>query len=159
MEIATAEPILDAVPPRRLTKRTPDVSFHLTLLGLSAAVIVLAVILRIEGERQVVLPVVGIPLPGVCTSQRLLGLDCPGCGFTRSFISLGHGDFQSAWQFNPAGILGFLFVLAQIPYRTIQWVRIRRGQAEWRCRPIGEIIFWCFLAALLMQWMVRLAPA
>src|SRR5688500_3927623 len=110
MQIVTAELVAESEPQRRVAQCGCDAPFHLVLLGLSTAVLVLSGILRVQGERQVMLPLVDIPLPGVCTSQRWFGLDCPGCGLTRCFVSIGHGDLLAAWHFNPAGILGFVLV-------------------------------------------------
>ncbi len=155
MQVVVAEQIVAAQPPPRLARRATDASFHATLLGLSAAVLVLSVVLRVAGERQVMLPFVDIPLPGVCTYQRWFGLDCPGCGLTRCFVSIGHGDLSAAWRFNPAGILGFVLVAVQIPYRSAQLMRVRRGAAELQFSWIGQILFWAFFALLLVQWTVR----
>src|SRR5688500_11578668 len=82
-------------------------SFHLTILGLALMVLALAAAMQVQGERQVLLPLVGIPLPELCYWRRLFGVDCPGCGLTRCFISLAHLDAAQAWHFNPAGIALF----------------------------------------------------
>jgi hypothetical protein len=140
-----------------LARARPDPSFHMTLFVISTAVILLSLLLRVEGERQVVVPLVDLPLPEVCTSQRLLGLDCLGCGLTRSFISIGHGDLLAAWRFNPAGLLGFVIMAAQIPWRAAQWIRIRRGLPELQLKLVGSFLLGTFAAVLLVQWLVRMA--
>lgn len=133
----------------------PNQRYHATFLLVSFGVLSLSFILSTEGERQVVLPLVNVPLPSLCTAQRLLGIDCPGCGLTRCFISLAHGDVPRAWHFNPAGFLLFGLVAAQIPYRCLQLWRIRRGAQELRPRYIN-LLLWIVVAALLTQWIVRM---
>lgn len=41
----------------------------------------------------------------ICISQRLLGLECPGCGITRAIQHFIHGNFAIAWQFNKLVVL------------------------------------------------------
>ena len=38
-----------------------------------------------------------------CVSVVAFGQECPGCGLTRSFAAMGHGDFESARALNPLG--------------------------------------------------------
>ena len=137
------------------TPSVPDASFHVVLLGSSAAVLILSCVLQVAGERQVMVPIVNVALPGVCTSQRWFQLDCPGCGLTRSFVSIGHGNFPAAWHFNPAGLLGFVLVAVQLPYRAAQLLRIRRGRTELQFGWIGQILFGSFFCLLLGQWVMR----
>lgn len=51
----------------------------------------------------------------VCPLFKLTGFACPGCGLTRGFHALFHGDVLSALHFNAlipvwAGIFGYLFL-------------------------------------------------
>lgn len=130
-------------------------SYHATLLLLSLAVIVLAVVLRVPDEQNVALPGISTPLPTLCTMRRLLGIDCPGCGLTRCFISLAHGSLARAWHFNPAGLLLFALVAAQIPFRAVQLWRIRRGKPELNASRCNWLLL-VFAAALIGQWIVKL---
>lgn len=38
-----------------------------------------------------------------CPSMQVLGLPCPGCGMTRSCLSLLRGDWAASWRLNPFG--------------------------------------------------------
>src|SRR5439155_17330752 len=87
-------------------------------------------LLAIRDQTDVLLPLIDLPLPELCTLRRLTGLACPGCGLTRCFISLAHADLAAAWSYNPAGLLLFPMVAFQIPFRGLQLWRLRRGQAE-----------------------------
>src|SRR5688500_13024092 len=95
------------IQPTTASRRWAAASYHVTFLLLSLGTVFLSCMLRVNGDRKVMIPVLEIALPGTCTYQRLLGIDCPGCGLTRSFISLGHGELSEAWRYNPAGLLGF----------------------------------------------------
>jgi hypothetical protein len=129
---------------------------HWTLLGISFAVVLAAVLLQVRGETQVVLPGIGIPLPGTCTFKQFVGADCPGCGLTRCFVSMGHGQLGRAWHFNPAGVALFAIVASQIPFRAMQLWRLKSGLAEIRLGWWGYSTMLLVLAALLVQWIIRM---
>ena len=63
-----------------------------------------ALALSVRDRSQVVIPFLKLPLPELCLMRRLASVDCPGCGLTRCFISLAHGDLPAAWSYNPAGL-------------------------------------------------------
>ncbi|MDA1048937.1 MAG: DUF2752 domain-containing protein [Planctomycetota bacterium] len=138
------------------TNDRPDTALHWTFLGISAVVVLLAVLLRVRGEEQVIIPGIGIPLPGTCTFKEFVGADCPGCGLTRCFVSMGHGQLERAWHFNPVGIVFFAIVASQIPFRAIQLWRLKYRAAEIRLGWWGYSTMVLVLAALLVQWIVRL---
>ena len=95
---------------------------------LACAVVAASAVLSVRGEEHVIVPVLNKALPGTCTFRRLTGLPCPGCGMTRSFISMAHGRLADAWRFNPAGVVFFAVVVFQIPYRICQIARSGRGE-------------------------------
>jgi hypothetical protein len=134
----------------------PDPLFHVVLLGLSTTIVVLAVMLSVSGGSQVVLPLFNTPLPELCMLKRYTGLSCPGCGLTRCFIALGHGDLTAAWSYNPAGIFLFAIVAAQIPLRSYQIWRIRYGLSEVTTGIWGQAALLVFVMVLLGQWTMRL---
>lgn len=130
-----------------------DTTANIVLLLLSLGVVAAACVLTSPNGNHVLVPGLG-PLPELCYSRRWLGIECPGCGLTRSFISIMHGQFARAWRFNPAGFLMFGLVAAQIPYRAWQLARLQRGIAPYD----GVWLAWSWLpvgAALLIQWLSR----
>jgi hypothetical protein len=95
-----------------------------------------------------------------CAFKRLTGIECGGCGLTRSFVSLAHGDVESAVQFNPVGPWIFILALLQIPYRALKlwrpvwesgWVRV--------VETLGRWIVPLLLVAMTSLWMYRIAHA
>ncbi len=132
--------------------RAPGTLLHWTFLVIAAGIVFASFSLSIRNRVQVVLPIVNAPLPGTCTFLRLTGLPCPGCGLTRSFISMGHGRIHDAWSYNPAGFFFFAIVLFQIPYRVFQIVRIRRGHVQHRFARIDTWTLIALAAVLVFQW-------
>lgn len=130
-------------------------TLHLVFLLMSAAVILCSVLMTSEGETTVRVPGVPFQMPETCMSKRVWGIDCPGCGLTRSFISMSHGKFSRAISFNPAGPIVYLFVLIQIPWHVYQMFRL------WKLRrPVESVWLYSGLflisAAVLIQWIWRL---
>ena len=126
------------------------------MLCFATAVLVIAALLSVDGETQVDLPFIGGSLPTLCHMKRFTGLDCPGCGLTRCFISLAHGKVSRAWHFNPAGILVFMLVAAQLPYRSVQIWRLKQGLPEWEIRRISSVFIALMVSALVLQWVWKL---
>ncbi len=46
----------------------------------------------------------------VCPVRAFFGIPCPGCGLTRSCLSILMGRFRTAFRFNPAGFLWLPFL-------------------------------------------------
>jgi hypothetical protein len=78
----------------------------------------------VPGSERVVL--LGVEVPEICFWKRALGIDCPGCGLTRSWVYLAHGDWRAAWSMNVLGPILFLTALIQIPLAAARL---------WRRRP------------------------
>jgi hypothetical protein len=120
-----------------------------------AGVVALAAVLSVRNETQVIVPVLGQPLPELCLARRLTGLGCPGCGMTRCFIALMDGDLAAAWNFNSSGFLLFGLMAAQIPFRSIQLWRIHRGLPELQTSPAAQILLGCLAVWMIAQWLLR----
>jgi hypothetical protein len=73
----------------------------------------------------------GLTLPGLCAFYELTGLPCPGCGLTRSWVSVLHGDLGASLSHHSLGWLVLLYALAQ-GARHAAWLAIpaRRGRIE-----------------------------
>lgn len=135
-----------------------DRSYHCVLLVLAAAVLVAAFVLQVRDQR-VLVPVLDRYLPESCLFKSLLNFGCPGCGLTRSFIHIAHGQPADAWRMNPAGIFAFVLVASQVPYRLVQLWRIRQQRAELRLFRLSTWLAAALGVLLISQWIVRLAIA
>jgi hypothetical protein len=129
---------------------------HFWLLLLCLAVVTLAATMSVHETKQVRLPGVTFSLPELCYFRRGTGMDCPGCGLTRSFISLAHGRFLLACQYNLAGVLFFPVVALQIPYRLAQLLRMHRGLRTWDLTSITPSLFIGLFLVMLVQWVAKL---
>ncbi|MBA4182470.1 MAG: DUF2752 domain-containing protein [Acidobacteria bacterium] len=82
----------------------------------------------------------------VCPLYYLTGIHCPGCGLTRGFHALFHGDVLTALHFNallPAYTLvfGFMFV-------SMILVAVRGRGLSWRIVPPSAMYGFLILAAV-----------
>jgi hypothetical protein len=125
---------------------------HWEILTFSAAVIVLSFALFIRSDGRVALfGFTDHPIPETCPARTLLHVECPGCGLTRSFISLARGDIPASWSFNRCGILLALACLWQVPYRTLS---LATGRTFAPPRA-GSIVGTFLIAALMVNWLVN----
>ncbi len=128
---------------------------HLLILGAALGVIVLAALMTTVNDRQVAFAGLSrFPLPELCQSRRWLGLDCPGCGLTRSFIHFFHGRWQESFAMHRLGWLLALVTVLQVPYRLL-------ALATPGGLPLGKAFPWaigCGLAILFtLNWLAKLA--
>ena len=85
---------------------------------LAIVVLVSAPLLEVRTQDRVgVRGLPGFVLPPTCLARDLFGVECPGCGLTRSFVNLAHGDWTASLRCHRIGWLLMLMVLLQVPYR------------------------------------------
>lgn len=111
-------------PPARTSRRAVDRDILIVALG----VLLVAAALQVTPARDGV-TLFGWRLPEVCTAKRVLGVGCPGCGLTRSFVVGVRGDLAGATRLHPLGAVLLVFTASQVPYRAARLVRGRpRGR-------------------------------
>lgn len=130
---------------------------HRFMLTVSIGVILLSCMLQVgDGQRVQSKLLPDIKMPGMCGSRALFGIDCPGCGLTRSFVSLAGGDLRSSLAFHRLGWLLALSVVAQIPYRLylLRELRYRIPDRRW---PVwyGNLL----IALLIGNWLINQSVA
>lgn len=102
---------------------------HWVMLALTVVACLLLLVLEVRPEGKVgVAGMEALELPGVCLSRRWFGIDCPGCGMTRSLVSLVHGDFAAAWRYHRLGWVIGLAAVAQAAVRIAALLSLRRGR-------------------------------
>jgi hypothetical protein len=97
-----------------------------------------------------------IPLPGGCQFQQITGKPCPGCGLSRSWISLAHWRWDDGHRFHRLGLTTMVYVF-------LQWLRHGGWLLAPRARPQlegwGRWLdrgFILLAAALLINWLLIL---
>jgi len=90
----------------------------------------------------------------ICQFHRITGLNCPGCGMTRSLYALLHGRFAVAAQDNVLLVGGIFLTTARGG-----WFALRKISG----RPNGEFFptyyLWPILAVMLVFTILRNLPA
>ena len=97
--------------------------FDALLGGICLAVVVCAFLMTATTTQA---SLFGWDVPVLCTLRRLTGWSCPGCGMTRSFVLLAHGQLADAFRTNVLGPPMFLVVAAQVPWSA--WRIVRRAR-------------------------------
>lgn len=96
-----------------------------------------------------------MPKLGVCFFRRVTDLPCPGCGLTRSFCSISHGEFAAAWGFHPFGFAFYALTLT-----VLVWPLVARRRPELETKILSARATWMsavvFLLALFAFGGVRL---
>jgi len=97
--------------------------------------------------------VAGRALPVICPSRLLFGVNCPGCGMTRSVLLTLGGDLRGALSVNPAGpflVVALILLGAQLLFAA-------RGTEESpsvprRLRPWASLYGAVVASVMLIQW-------
>jgi len=97
---------------------------HLIVLAASISVLALGALLQTDGERVFV---DGKAMPSVCWWRNTPLGGCPGCGLTRSVVSICHFQLQWGFALHPAGPFMVMLVLLEIPYRLALLRKIGTG--------------------------------
>ncbi len=135
---------------------------HLWILGIALAAILGSFVLQpsVHGGLGISVPGLDAPinLPETCMSRRLLGISCPGCGLTRSFVAMARWDVKESFRLNPLGPILFVVCCFQLPYRIIEFLGLSRDSRWWGTfKNVLEIGMWVLLAGLVAGWAARMA--
>lgn len=60
-----------------------------------------------------------------CLMRIITGLPCPGCGMTRSWVHVAHGDVATAFEYNLFGPLAMAAAAGLVVYTVVALVRRR----------------------------------
>jgi len=124
---------------------------HWEMLAVASFVVVMSLVLQVRHDGHVAPGgLAWLRLPPLCLSRSMFGVQCPGCGLTRSFIHLAHGDWRQSIATHRVGWLLALAVLAQFPYRIAGLCFAHR---ELIGRPVREGFGYFLIAALVGNWL------
>lgn len=127
---------------------------HREVLAISIIVVVFAFLLVVLPDQRVAFRgLEGYPLPPTCRSREWFGIDCPGCGLTRSIVHLAHADWHSSLRVHRLGWFMLAVIVFQIPYRALALRRANRTLFS----PRTEIVLsLCIIALLIGNWVYNI---
>jgi hypothetical protein len=79
-----------------------------------------------------------LPKMDLCLFHATTGLQCPGCGMTRAFCAISHGQFSLAWGLNPVSFhiyalavlgLAYPFFVNAVPERLVRGTALATATA------------------------------
>lgn len=85
-----------------------------TQFWLTLSIILLSFIIQDPGAGAENLYIFGLQIPPTCLYKLMNGFPCPGCGLTRCFVSISHGNFANAFAYHKVGILLYFVILFDI---------------------------------------------
>jgi len=92
----------------------------------------------------------------LCAVHYMLGLPCPGCGFTRSIVALVHGDVVRSIRWHPMGIIAML-ILSVVWLRSLITLGLPGVGARLRLQSQSiKLLSQAFVAGLFVQWLFYL---
>jgi hypothetical protein len=133
---------------------------HLWILGLSLVAIAGAYILDLSPEGAVNFTSdhfgFHLQLPETCMNRRILGISCPGCGLTRSFVAVAHGNIRMAVNANMMGPALFFLCWLQIPYRILRYSGYALSlEARPQLSRAADMVIWILLFGLVFAWLLK----
>lgn len=130
-----------------MTGRNPSITERiLAATGVSAIALGAAVVWYFDPSNVNFLP--------VCPLYSTTGLACPGCGLTRGFHALFHGDVLTALDYN--ALLPFYILIFGYFFAALILIAVRgRGLSFKIFRPS---FLWSFLAISIAFAVVRNLP-
>lgn len=92
-----------------------DYTTHVIYIVIFVVFLFVPFFLSVEAKETVL--IFGLKMPGFCFLKEYCGIECPGCGLTRSFVMLTHGRFAEALRFHYVGFILYVFFFTQLLYR------------------------------------------
>lgn len=89
-----------------------------------------------------------IKITSLCPVKAITGLDCPGCGITRMFVALFHGNIYQAFRYNP-------LVFIELPILLILII-LYNHKKEYR--KVINIIFIILVVITIVYGVLRNIP-
>lgn len=84
---------------------------------IAVSIIILSLLLKPGTPQDDRVSIFGFKTPVLCLHRLIHNQPCAGCGLTRSFVYIAHGDFEKAYSYHKLGIPLFILVALQIPIR------------------------------------------
>ena len=89
-----------------------------------------------------------IKITSLCPIKAITGLECPGCGITRMFVALFHGNIYQAFRYNP-------LVFIELP---IIFILLFLYKYKKEYRKVINILFTILLIVTIVYGVLRNIP-
>jgi hypothetical protein len=128
-----------------------DRQSHITWLTVFLLLLLVPSLIAFDPAQGSSLRLFGWSLPSACPSRQYLDFECPGCGLTRSFVAVTHGEWGFSFACHRLGILLYIFFALRVPVHA--WLLARPHEAG---RPALVKAYngsaWCMIVLLLVNW-------
>lgn len=129
---------------------------EITLLVIALVTIALSVFLSIDSAGSVYLGnSINISIPGSCVFKSVTNVECPFCGLTRGFVSIGHFQISKALSYNYLSGVLFLFVIFQIPYRLLRLKSIMENKKKPDISLTPKMNY-LLISTTVILWLIRI---
>ena len=132
-----------------------DANTHKTYLVLALVFLILPAFLSFVPQDDRSVTLFSKDLPSFCLTHSLFGVQCPGCGLTRSFVLLTHGRLREALGFHRVGPILYLYFLYQVFYR-IYALRRLPGPLPKKLMLFQHYLALVIIGLLILNWTVGL---
>jgi hypothetical protein len=138
--------------------RAPGWQAHALVATLCSAAIAAGWVLQLSSGSGA-LSILGVTIPELCAWRGVTGLPCPGCGLTRAWVAVLHGDFAASVSHHLLGWLVLLYAAAQAT-RHAAWLAFpaKRAGVERIGRGLDRGLI-ALGVALLVVWVPVLLHA
>jgi hypothetical protein len=126
--------------------RNPNVERILAAAGASVMGVGAAAVWYFDPSKATIFP--------VCPLYSLTGFACPGCGLTRGFHALFHGDILTALDYN--ALLPFFGLLVGFAFLSLLFIAVRGRRMSFNLLHPNAL--WVFFVGMLIFGVTRNLP-
>lgn len=132
---------------------SPDKSTHWFYLIVILIFLILPFFISYTSDRAGPPKIFSMELPSACLSHEIFNSPCPGCGLTRSFILITHGQIRKSCKLHRLGLLVYLFFILLAGYR-IYCLRHPGKELHPVVAELQFILPFTLLCLLLINWCI-----
>lgn len=92
-------------------------------------------------------------IPHFCISQKILHIDCPGCGITRGLCNLSNGKLFESLKINSLSFLIAFYIILQVPLRIYSLI-FKKHQKK--INLISKRVNKILIILLIINWITKL---
>jgi hypothetical protein len=102
-----------------------------------------------------VLPPSALASHSICWFYNLSHIPCPGCGLTRAFLFISHGEWSRAWNLNPFGFVWYALAIYGF-FRPLLMNRVPRFSLPLDRAVQGAVFIPGLVILMVLVWAWRI---